>query len=734
MEQDSIQGIVESVIFRNDDTGFTVMDIESTGELITVVGNLPALSAGEEVTVWGEFVTHSTYGDQFRAIACESNLPSGAAAIKRYLAGGAIAGVGPSLADRIVKLFGDATLDVMAHDPKKLAVIKGISEKKALEIGESFKKIYGVRETLAKLAEFKLNTEESLVLYKAYAEYAPELIESNPYMLCGFPLYRDFSISDQLALERGFSTDDKRRISAGFVFVLRHNLNNGHTCIPTDKLIDTVTGFLELPRDTVEIQLYETVNDGLLGIATVNGDERIFLPEMLGRERYICDRLLFLRSIQYAEPAEADKMIDTFQLENSIEYEALQRQAIKSALAGGAVVITGGPGTGKTTTINAIITICENMGDKVALAAPTGRAAKRMSELTGRDARTIHRLLEVDYRGNTDDIRFVHDEANPLKYDVIIIDEMSMVDVTLFDSLLRGIKPSCRLVMVGDFNQLPSVGAGNLLKDIINSGVCTTVEFSRIFRQAAESLIIVNAHKIVGGDDPDLDMKEKDFFFLDIDKETGPGFISDLVGRRLPKAYKYDPLSDIQVITPSHTGEMGTNNLNECLRARINPPAENRAEARILGTLFREGDKVMQVRNNYDIEWQRDNGEKGLGVFNGDIGIIDHIERRTQTVAVLFDDRRVNYTFDKLRQLEVAYAVTVHKSQGSEFPAVVLAMAGVPRRLCYRNLLYTAVTRAKNILVIVGDRQVISAMVANDRRMLRYTGLCSFLTEGGLNA
>ncbi len=732
MEKDCIKGTVEGIVYRNEDTGFAVVDLGVDGELVTVVGELARVAVGEELTVWGEFSNHPTYGDQFRASASETTLPSDAAAILRYLSNGAVAGVGPVIARRIVNSFGDASLDVMAHAPEKLAAVKGVSPKKAAEIGNEFKKIYGVREVLAGLSAFGLDTGDALMLYKAYGDISPEIVKDNPYILCGYPLYKPFENADAIAERFSIEHTHKNRLRAGIIYVLRHNLNNGHTCLPTEKLIDTAYNFLDVERDAVEIELYEAVDGGFIGIAAVDGEERLFLSDILMRERYIADRLLLLRSLSFTPPESADSLIDEFQQINGIEYEALQRTAIRSALSGGAVVITGGPGTGKTTTLNAIITLCERNGDKVALAAPTGRAAKRLSELTWREAKTIHRLLEVDFKGNAEQVRFVHDEHNPLKCDVVVVDEMSMVDIQLFDALLRGIRPQCRLVLVGDFNQLPSVGAGNILRDIIDSGECETVEFRKIFRQAAESLIVVNAHRIVAGEEPDLDIKEKDFFFIDVQKDAGIDYVCDLVGRRLPKAYGYDPFSDIQVLTPSRIGNMGTSVLNEALRARLNKASPEKNEVKVMGQLFREGDRIMQTRNNYDIEWARDNGEKGLGMFNGDIGTVEAIDRKNQRIVCAFEDRKVGYSFEQARQLEPAYAVTVHKSQGSEFPAVVLAVSGVPRKLCYRNLLYTAVTRAKDLLVIVGEKPVITAMVANDRRMLRYTGLGSFLSEGAL--
>ncbi len=725
-ETQKITGTVENIIYRNDETGFAVIDLAVADELVTVVGELFAIAQGEELTVWGEYTTHPSFGRQFKASGCERILPSSAGAILKYLSNRAINGIGPALARRLVDAFGDQTLDVIAKRPELLIKVRGISQKRAQEISEEFRKIYGVREALAALGGMGLETADALSLYRAFSDSAVELIQDNPYMLCGYPLYREFEFAEGLAQRFGIETNDVRRIRAGLVYVLRHNLGNGHTCIPTEKLLDTARRFLDVERDAVEIELYNAVEDKLLTACEVEGEERIFLSEMARAERYIAERIQLLGLLHFVEPADAKQQIAAFEQLHGIEYEALQKRAIERSLTCGAVVITGGPGTGKTTALNAIIALCEQNGDDVLLAAPTGRAAKRLSELTGKDAKTIHRLLEVD-RQSGDALRFVHDENNPLKGDVVVVDEMSMVDAALFEALLRGIRPQCRLILVGDFNQLPSVGAGNILRDIIGSGACETVEFRKIFRQAAKSLIVVNAHEIVEGRMPDLETRDKDFFFLHVPKEQGSRYLCDLVARRLPKAYRFDPFADIQVLSPSRKGLMGTATLNEDLRARLNPAAQGKGEARVMGQLFREGDRVMQIKNNYDIKWEKDNGEQGLGVFNGDIGMVEKIDRRGQTLYCLFDDRRVSYTFEQARQLEPAYAVTVHKSQGSEFPCVVLALADFSPKLAYRNLLYTAVTRARSLLVIVGDPNLLERMVGNDRKMLRYTGLCGFL-------
>lgn len=727
-EKTELHGIVEDIVYQNSDTGYGVIEIDADGMAVTLVGDLAFVKVGEEVEAYGNYVTHPNYGVQFRCDAIERTLPTSATAIMKYLSNGAVSGIGPSTAKKLVKAFGTQTLEVMAREPEKLVEIKGISMEKAKAISSELAQMFGLKETIAEMTALGLSTDDALQLYKVYGLDTSDLVKDNPYLLCGFPVYKDFVFVDGIAEQNGIGDNDPRRIRAGLVNTLRHNAEKGHTCVPTEKLIDNTKEFLLCERDAVEIELFAGVEEGFFGHDAQGEYETTFLLDNYQAEKYIAERIRYLAQNEFISKVDADREIDQFEEKNGIVYEELQREAIAASLTSGVVVLTGGPGTGKTTTVNTILALCEKQGNKVALCAPTGRAAKRMSELTGKDAKTIHRLLEVDY-GGKGQVKFVHNENNTLKYDLVIVDEMSMVDCQLFADLLKGLKPWCRLVLVGDSDQLPSVGAGNVLRDIISSGVCKTVALEKIFRQAAQSLIVVNAHTILEGRMPDLTKKDNDFFYLPCEKEDVPKLITDLVSRRLPKSYRFDPIEDIQVITPSKLGLSGTAVLNEHLREKLNPPAPDRAEIRMGPFSFREQDKVMVTRNAYEVPWTRDNGEVGAGMFNGDIGTILKVDKNRDTVYVKADDRTAEFTFDQLGLLDHAYAITVHKSQGSEFPAVILAVGDTPRRLRYRNLLYTAVTRAKRLLIIVGSDQVIQGMVENDGKLLRYTGLERFLLE-----
>ncbi len=724
-----LTGTVEHIVYQKEESGFTVLELASGGELITVVGEMPGVAEGEELVLTGNYVAHPTFGSQFRVSLYERQLPATAGAIYKYLAAGAIKGIGPALARRIVDRFGEDTLEVMEKEPDQLCQVKGVSKRKAEEIAQEFKRIFGVRAVMLFLAKYQIHSAICVRVWKKWAATAVDVIRENPYVLCRADIGLDFEQADGIARSMDILADDPRRVKAGIQFVLSHNLSNGHTCLPEQTLLKVAQTLLGVEQDALESGLEDLSREDDLVICSCGGRDFVFLPELYAAETYIAGRLSLILS-SYPDLGEVyDQQIDALQEELGIVYESRQRRAVTMALNNGVFILTGGPGTGKTTIINAIIELFEQRGEKVMLAAPTGRAAKRMSELTGHQAKTIHRLLEVDFREVGMSV-FKRDERNTLPADVIIVDEMSMVDTLLFQSLLRAMKLGCRLVMVGDTDQLPSVGPGNVLKDLIEADVIPTVHLQEIFRQAAESLIVTNAHAIVRGEQPDLNSRDRDFFYL-----AGGGYAAvtetllDMVQRRLPRQYGFSPMTDIQVLCPSRMGQLGTMELNRRLQERLNPPSSDKPEVKIFANLFRLGDKVMQIKNNYDIIWKKDDGENGAGVFNGDIGEILLIDKGQGIIKIRYDDRVADYSSEMMSELELAYAVTVHKSQGSEFPCVVLSLDSPNRKLYYRNLLYTAVTRAKQLLLIMGNPRSLPAMVENNRKTLRYTNLAGFLVE-----
>ena len=725
-----IEGTVENVMFKNESNGYIVLDLDAGGELITVVGELGDIEEGEGLILEGEYVTHHKFGTQFRAEYCERKLPDTVINIEKYLSSGAIKGIGPSLAKRIVNVFGEKTLDIMEHDPYRLSEIKGISEGKCEEIASEAKKLFSLRSIMSYLSQYEIKSQFAMKTYQKFGENAKELVQSNPYILCGDSIELDFKKADIIACDERIEKNSHKRIIAGAQYVLKANTTLGHSCLPLSTLLDKTSTALNVNESDFYSAYNEALEEDELFEYVKNQREYVYLPDYYYAEQYISDRIKVLREFSSPEDFDFNAMIDIEEEENNIKYESLQRKAITSALSRGIMIMTGGPGTGKTTTINAIISIFRKQGFNVLLAAPTGRAAKRMSDLTGCEAKTIHRLLEVEFDVGGK-LRFKHNERNPLDCDVLVIDEMSMVDVLLFDSLLRAVRLGCKLIMVGDSDQLPSVGAGNLLGDLISSDTVTVIELKEIFRQARQSCIVTNAHKIVSGEYPDLTQKNNDFFFFkrdDYDKAVR--LIVDLAKTRLPNAYNYSPTDDIQILTPSRKGILGTVELNKVLQCELNPPSVSKQEQKSFIYTFREGDKVMQTRNNYDIIWRRDD-EQGTGIFNGDIGKIVNINKSTMTAVIDFDGRVAAYPFDMLQQIELAYAITVHKSQGCEFEAVIMPILGGFEKLYYRNLLYTAVTRAKKLLILIGSEEKIKNMVDNNRRTRRYTCLKSMLTGTG---
>lgn len=724
-----ITGTVETIVYKNEETGFTVLELDKDGELITVVGELSAVGEGEILTLHGSFRTHPSYGTQFKAVAAQQKLPSSAAAILRYLSSGAVKGIGPVLASRMVAEFGDDTLQVLENEPDRLSCIQGISPAKCEKLKEELGRMFGMRSIMLFLSQFGIDSSTSVSVWKRWGTMSKRMIEENPYLLCCEEIGMEFDQCEAIAKKLGIPPDSSYRIEAALQFVLRHNLYNGHTCLPLDKLLPTAGALLNQNQTMIEKSMEILLRRKELNIVDVNGRDYVYLPEYLEAERFIASRVRFMLSADEscAPKAKEKEKIEALQQKNGISYASLQKEAIEQAISHHLFILTGGPGTGKTTTINAIIELLEEGGNQVALCAPTGRAAKRMSEVTGKDAKTIHRLLEVDF-ANPSSLQFKRNEKNPLPYDAVIVDETSMVDIPLMRSLICALKLRCRLILVGDSDQLPSVGPGNVLRDFIESECIPQVRLTEIFRQAQKSLIVTNAHAIVHGQMPELKKHDNDFFFLKRERaEQIKSTVLDLVSSRLPKSYGYSPTADIQVIVPTRIGAVGANNLNQSLQERLNPPAPNKGEFESNGRKFRVGDQVMQIKNNYDILWQKDNGEEGMGVYNGDIGFIESIDRPTKTLLIRFDDRVAEYLFEMAPELELAYAITVHKSQGSEFEAVVMPLTSYKSKMHYRNLLYTAVTRAKSRLILLGQEKTIAEMIANNRKTVRYTNLKEML-------
>ena len=725
-----LEGNVENIVYRNEENGYTVLEIADGEDVITAVGSMPPVTAGDKVVLTGDFTEHKIYGRQFAARTCEICRPSESADILRYLSSGAIKGIGPSTAQRLVREFGDSTLEVMETQPERVALLKGISTEKALDFAAQLKTNAGIRTLMLYLGEYGISNTVAIRIFNAFGAQSVERIRENPYCLCQGGLGVPFERADFIAKREQLEHDSEVRVCAGLSYVLRHNEGGGHTCLPKDKLTQVAADFLGVPHERAAECLEQMLFDRSLIGDTVGGRDFVFTQQQHLNELYIASRIRMMLSFPAEPEKNVEKAVEELESSNSIRYADLQRQAISDALREGMLVLTGGPGTGKTTTLNAIIRILKSRGKKVLLAAPTGRAAQRMSELTGDEAKTLHRLLGVNWDRNENPV-FQKNEQNQLKCDALIIDEVSMVDSFIFASVMRALPLGCRLILVGDSDQLPSVGAGNVLGDLIESGLLPVVRLNEIFRQAQQSLIVTNAHKIVNGQMPVLNRSDGDFFFLfRSDRHEAAKVICDLCQTRLPNAYGYSPFENIQVLSPSKKGDLGTAELNERLQERLNPPSEDKAEVTIGGKTFREGDKVMQVKNNYDIRWFRENGETGEGVFNGDIGVIEKIDKRNKVIRVQFDDKSASLGFDACGDLDFSYAVTVHKSQGNEFDAVIIPMFSGPPQLYYRNLLYTAVTRAKKTLILIGVPQTVEYMVNNNRQTKRYTALKEFLTRG----
>lgn len=719
---------VETVIYRNEQNGYTVIELDDEDET-TAVGIMPDVNVGEKVKLIGVFKPHSTYGMQLSVSTYEKTMPEDIAGILNYLSSGSIKGIGPSTASTLVSEFGADTLNVLEQEPQRVAKIKGISLKKATDISKQLRENTGIRELMLYLAKYEITPSSAVKIYRAFGSSSIAEIERNPYSLVNPELGISFDKADEIARAMGYEGDEKVRIRAGLAFVLNHNKQNGHTCLPEDRLIPTASEFLRVEPEKTEYVLREMVTDNTLISYDAENRELIFTQDMFKAESYIAGRLKMMMRFPAVKIDDIEKRIKAIEEYNGIEYADMQKEAITEALTRGLLVLTGGPGTGKTTTLNAIIKILKDKGQKVLLCAPTGRAAQRMSEVTGDEAKTIHRLLEVAWNKN-DIPEFKRNEKNMLKCDALIIDEVSMVDAQLFESVMRALPLGCRLILVGDSHQLPSVGAGNILDDLISSETIPVVQLTEIFRQSMQSLIVTNAHKIVHGELPELRVKDKDFFFLHTEnKDIISKTVLELCTKRLPAAYGYNIYRDIQILSPGRKGDLGVTELNTKLQLVINPKSDDKNELTVGKRILREGDKVMQIRNNYDLLWVKDDGETGEGIFNGEIGIIETINKRARIIKVRFDDKTASYDFDFAVDLDLSYATTVHKSQGNEFEAVIMPLLSGAPMLLYRNLLYTAVTRAKKLMIIVGSDTIIEKMVQNNRKNKRYSGLKFFLME-----
>lgn len=715
-----LSGSVEDVIYKNADNGYTVINLGCDEGFIAVVGNLGDVNEGERLSLRGGWITSPKYGRQFKAAMCERSMPETESEISAYLGSGVIKGLGPAIAKKIVKQFGTEALDIIDNDCMQLTVIKGITSDKALYISNEYHKITGVNEVIKFLGEYNFGPAHAISVWSAFEHDSIKQIKTNPYILCTSGIDIDFRSVDRMAADLGFDAENSDRVRAGIVYVLHENANAGHTCLPTEKLRESVCDNLGIERRQFESCLDDCEEKDWVVRITLGKREFVYLPEYYLAETYIAKKLAFmLRTSAQYEKDYSDE-IRGVEFSENIQYEDLQRAAISACLTGSVFILTGGPGTGKTTTLNGVIKILKAQKKRILLCAPTGRAAKRMSDLTGEPARTIHRLLEVDFTAKGE-LKFKRNETNPLPADVVIADEMSMVDALLMCSLVRAIKPTSKFIMVGDSNQLPSVGAGNVLKDLIASHYIPSVELKEIFRQAAQSLIVTNAHRIVNGEFPVLDDRQNDFFFMNKSLESDiAGLVIQLAKQRLPDTYGFSPIDDIQVLCPTKMGMAGTKELNKQLQSALNPPSQNKAELKFFDVIFRTGDKVMQTKNDYDVLWTKNN-EKGSGIFNGDIGIIRSVDRFSQNVTIDFEGRVAIYTSEMLRRLEHAYAITIHKSQGSEYDAVIIPITAFTHNLLYRNLLYTGVTRAKKMIIVIGTKELVKTMVDNNRKMLRYS-------------
>lgn len=724
-ELEILQGTIGAVVYQNYENGYAVLRLNvGPGQPVTVVGTIPLPAVGERLMVTGRWSSHASYGRQFEAEFLERMMPQSAMEILAYLSSRVIKGIGPKTAARIVEKFGDETLRIMEREPGRLAEIPGISREKAKAIGEEFMLRVGMRQVMEFFALHHLPAELAVKCYKLYGDSTVELLYDDPYLLMDQGLEAPFGAVDRFAIELGVAGDDPRRVEAGILFELYHNLSAGHSFLPEEKLIAATAQLLSVGEEAVGQGAARLLEADRLVRCAMAGITVIYLPELYEAETYCTRRLLEFAGKTFPAPANLNKRIRSLAKQSGIEYSEEQEQAIRAAATSGILLITGGPGTGKTTILNGILELLGRMQLRCLLAAPTGRAAKRLTEVTGEDASTIHRLLETDIDPATGMMFFTRNEDNPLKADAVIIDEMSMVDVQLLHSLLQAIPQGKRLILVGDPDQLPPVGPGFPFNDMLRSQVLPTVRLTEIFRQAQQSLIVMNAHRVNQGQMPDLKRVDSDFFFMRRQNEESlASLIRDLCTTRLPQKMGI-PADQIQVLSPTRKGGVGTVNLNRILQEALNPAVPGKKERNFGEFIFREGDRVMQIRNNYDIVWKKCDGSAvGTGIFNGDVGTILKIDPGAETMTIRFDDREADYDFTQLMELEPAYAMTVHKSQGSEYRAVILTAWNGSPYLLNRSILYTAITRARELLIIVGREETVAVMTENAKRNRRYTGL-----------
>lgn len=724
-----LTGDIENIVFKNKSNGYKVVELFSDSSLVICTGIMPDVNVGDTITFFGHFVNHPSYGEQFSVETYEKSLPETIEGILRFLSSGTIKGIGISSAKKLIKEFKDNTLKVLENEPERISKIKGFSKEKAESISKQIKEIKYFSKLIEYLKPYGVEIESITKIFKKFGSNSIDIINDNPYILCTDELNVLFETADEIAENINIPKDASYRIRAGIMYVIEHNKNNGHTCLPKDKLTKVSSSLLMQATEIIESNINNMTDDCSLYLETFNNKEFIFSKDMYDAETFISREIHYLLDYKAFQIFDVDEEIKRIEKSENIEYADLQKEAINNALKKGVLILTGGPGTGKTTTLNAIINILKHNGQKVELAAPTGRAAQRMSELTHCEAKTIHRLLEsrfLDLKGHS---VFNKNEHNKIECDALVIDEASMIDVILFSSLIKAMPLGCRLIIVGDSNQLPSVGPGNILGDLISSNLIPCVKLNEIFRQSLKSTIVTNAHRIVNGDMPLLDNKGTDFFFIKAkNNEEILDNILSLYTKRLPQTYGYDSINDIQIITPTRKTNLGTLELNKSIQKIINDDKNKNHHISNRYTNLIINDKVIQTKNDYDVEWvNTKTGECGEGVFNGDIGILKNIDKISGIAEIEFDDKLAIYRGEQIENVELCYACTIHKSQGNEFEAVIIPVFHTAPQLLYRNLLYTGVTRAKKLLVLVGYESVIEKMVKNNTKQGRYTGLKEFL-------